>query len=106
MLASKHHPEPALDIMAERPQILGRPGHAQPGVARPGLPQQRQQQQPSGDAVEAVLVGHVGADLRGGEDVDQVEEQLERSRPVLVVRGASAAQNMDAAPFLVVAPPG
>ena len=44
------------------------------------------------DAVEAVLVGHVGGDLRGGEDVDQIEEQLKRSRPVFLVRAASAAR--------------
>jgi hypothetical protein len=92
--------------MAERPQIPGRPGYAQPGVARPGRPQQRQQQQPWDDAVEAALVGHVGGDLCGGEDADQIEEQLERGRPVLVVGGASAAQSTEAAPFLAVACPG
>jgi hypothetical protein len=56
--------------------------------------------------VEAVLVGHVGGDLRGGEDLDQIEAQLQRNRPVFRVRGASAAQSTGAAPFLVVARPG
>jgi hypothetical protein len=39
------------------------------------------------------VVGHAGAALL-------------RSRPVFLVRGASAAQNTDAAPFLAAARPG
>jgi hypothetical protein len=47
---------------------------AEPGVGRPGPPQQGEQQQPLEHAVGAVRVPRVAGDLRQGKDVDQVEE--------------------------------
>jgi hypothetical protein len=65
----------------------------EPGIARPGPPQQCEQQQPLEHAVGAMLVRHVAGDLGHREDVDQVEEQLEGRRPMVLAGGANASQD-------------
>jgi hypothetical protein len=74
----------------------------QPGVGRPGPPQQREQQQPLEHAMGAVLVGHVAGDLGGGKHIDQVEEQLEGRHPMVLTGGANAAQDPAASLHLVL----
>jgi hypothetical protein len=73
----------------------------QPGVGRPGPPQQRQQQ-PLHHAVAAVLVGHVAGDLGGGKHIDQVGEQLEGRHPMVLTGGTNASQDPAAPPHLAL----
>jgi hypothetical protein len=53
-------------------------------------------------AVATVLMRHVAGDLGDGEDVDQVEEQLEGRRPMVLAGGANAPQDPAASLCLVL----
>ena len=50
----------------------------------------------------SMLVPHVAGDLGGGKHVDQVEEQLEGRRPMVLAGGANAPQDPAASLCLVL----
>jgi hypothetical protein len=50
----------------------------------------------------AVLVRHVAGDLRGGEHIDQVEEQLKGRRPMVLAGGTNASQDPAGPPHLAL----
>jgi hypothetical protein len=47
-------------------------------------------------------MGHIAGDLRQGKDVDQVEEQLEGRRPVVLAGGTNPAQEAAGSLHLVL----
>ena len=81
-----------------RQHQLGVDGAGQPAVARPGPPDERQQDQSAAELGERRVLGEEPGDLRQREHEDEVEEQLERRDDRLVRVGADESA---APPFLL-----
>ena len=81
-----------------RQHQLGVDGAGQPAVARPGPPDERQQDQSAAQLGERRVLGEEPGDLRQREHEDEVEEQLERRDDRLVRVGADESA---APPFLL-----
>ena len=65
--------------------LVGIHGVRQPGIADPRPPQRREHEQPVAEAAPGRVVGHQRRDLREREHEHEIEEQLERRDPVLVL---------------------
>ena len=66
--------------------LLGLERVGQPRVGCPRPPERGQYDQPLPEPVPRGVVRHEQGDLRDGEDEDEVEEELERSDPLLALR--------------------
>ncbi len=72
----------------DRP-LLGIQGVRQPGICRPRPPKRAEHEHPAEHAAPRRVVRKQAGDLRDREDEYEVEEELERCDPLLVLGGSS-----------------